>query len=231
MLKHLLVVSWNLVNQIERILRIKRNVPAGTASIGRLKMTDVVPALITSDSIPNRWLSFIINSIFDPATPPQPSDVRFFLWTRSNPLEHQELFTNSSDLLKNSTFSHKKATKVLIHGFGGNGTDQFINRTRDAYLNATDLNVIGVDWSTLATYPNYARAALCTNFVGMYLAQFLDFLILSGTPDRNIHVIGYSLGAHVAGSTGHSMRTGRLPRITGKCVIRAILKVNVSLSD
>lgn len=84
-----------------------------------------------------------------------------------------------------------------------------------AYLTRGDFNVITVDWNQLAQYPNYARAALSTSAVGIYLAQFLDFLIRQGTPPSSFHVVGYSLGAHVAGSAGNAMRMGRLPRITG----------------
>lgn len=49
----------------------------------------------------------------------------------------------------------------------------------------------------------------------MWVAQFLDFLVIQGTPPSMIHVVGYSLGAHVAGSAGHHMKLGRLGRITG----------------
>ena len=84
-----------------------------------------------------------------------------------------------------------------------------------AYLKLGDFNVITVDWRSLAEYPNYARAALSTTPVGIYVANFLDFLISQGTPSTSFHVIGYSLGAHIAGSAGNSLRLGRIPRITG----------------
>lgn len=84
-----------------------------------------------------------------------------------------------------------------------------------AYLTAQDVNVITVDWSTLAAFPRYARAAKSTEQVGVLIAEFLDFLIEEGTPVEAFHVIGFSLGAHVAGSVGSSLRRGRLPRITG----------------
>ena len=43
----------------------------------------------------------------------------------------------------------------------------------------------------------------------------MDFLILHGTPASSIHIVGYSLGAHVAGSAGFHLQLGRLARITG----------------
>ena len=205
-------------------------------------------------------LSFLINSVFDPSSPPHTSDVRFFLWTRyfvqfnnrrltlislifdvwllsrSNPLVPIQLHTNRSDILHSSTFNLKNELKVIIHGFGGNGTtDLFVSRTRAgtfavsqvirsyrnesvallAYLKLGAFNVISVDWSTLSAYPNYARAALCTTLVGVYVSQFLDFLIENGLRSQQVHLIGYSLGAHVSGSAGHSLKSGRLKRITG----------------
>lgn len=57
-----------------------------------------------------------------------------------------------------------------------------------AYLLLADFNVITVDWSSLAEYPNYARAAVSTTPVGVYVANFLDFLISQGTQPSAFHV-------------------------------------------
>ncbi|EFX79066.1 yolk-protein-like protein [Daphnia pulex] len=134
----------------------------------------------------------------------------------SNPNFGLQLPINQPDVLNWSTFNRLRPVKVLIHGFGGNGTtDRFVSKARDAYLLLGDFNVITVDWRSLAEYPNYARAALSTTPVGIYVAKFLDFLISQGTSSSLLHVIGYSLGAHVAGSVGNCLRLGRLPRITG----------------
>ena len=109
-----------------------------------------------------------------------------------------------------------------MHGFGGNGTThKFSSRTRSAYLTVSDCNVITVDWSSLAAFPKYALAALSTEPVGLYLAQFIHFLLtVSGTPPSSVHIVGYSLGSHVAGAAGnHLFRLSsgeiRLARITG----------------
>lgn len=168
------------------------------------------------DTISNRIASFIANQIFSSDVTLQLNDVRFYLWTRLNPIYGIQLLTNRTDVLNRSTFNRFKPVKVLIHGFGGNGTDdRFVSKARAAYLLLADFNVITVDWSSLAEYPNYARAAVSTTPVGVYVANFLDFLISQGTQPSAFHVIGYSLGAHVAGSAGNALRLGRLPRITG----------------
>ena len=151
---------------------------------------------------------------------PQLEDVRFFLWTRLNPFHPVQLFTGRADILLESPYKAWKPVKIVVHGFGGNGTShQFTSTTRAAYLTVIDCNVISVDWATLAAFPKYAQAALATEAVGLYLAKFLDFLLAtSATLPTSVHIVGYSLGAHVAGSAGdHFMRltNNRIARITG----------------
>jgi hypothetical protein len=77
-----------------------------------------------------------------------------------------------------------------------------------------DMNIILIDWNELATSPWYTIAAPATKIVGVTSANLLKFLIGEGfvTMDQ-IHVIGYSLGAHVAGNIGHELG-GKCPRVT-----------------
>jgi hypothetical protein len=67
--------------------------------------------------------------------------------------------------------------------------------------------------------PWYVAAVRNCKVVGLYLARFLDYLDSRGIPLSNVHVIGFSLGAEVAGYTGQHLKAGknpRLPRITGE---------------
>jgi len=77
--------------------------------------------------------------------------------------------------------------------------------------------VISVDWGPLAGFPYYAAAAKNTRLVGGEVARFLKsmekFHALSVS---KVHVIGFSLGAEVAGFTGKALGPRVLPRITGK---------------
>jgi pancreatic triacylglycerol lipase len=87
-------------------------------------------------------------------------------------------------------------------------------------------NIIGVDWEKLATphppassfyYPLAAKNVLV---VGERVADFLLFLlrINAVTSTDSMHVVGFSLGAHVAGIAGHRIiQSGISPlqRITG----------------
>nr|CAD7401547.1 unnamed protein product [Timema poppensis] len=84
-----------------------------------------------------------------------------------------------------------------------------------SYLKKGWYNVVVVDWSALCAGPWYSSAVGNSQVCGDYLALFLDYLIDSGMPLSNLHVIGFSLGAEVAGFTGRAITSGKLPRITG----------------
>lgn len=59
--------------------------------------------------------------------------------------------------------------------------------------------------------PNYVRAAANTRLVGRQLAKLIRSL---DVPLEKVHMIGFSLGAHVAGFAGAEL--GNVSRITGK---------------
>lgn len=89
-----------------------------------------------------------------------------------------------------------------------------------AYINVGGYNVITVDWSSIAKDINYAVPAELTLSVGSKIAEFLDRLIdHTKTNASDIHLIGHSLGAHVMGSCGLHLKSGKIGRITGEYCI------------
>ncbi|KAL7980297.1 hypothetical protein Chor_014626 [Crotalus horridus] len=78
------------------------------------------------------------------------------------------------------------------------------------------INVIIADWLSLA-HAHYPIAVQNTRDIGQEIARFLEWLEESMQFHRsNAHLVGYSLGAHVAGFAGSSMRgNGKIGRITG----------------
>lgn len=66
----------------------------------------------------------------------------------------------------------------------------------------------------------YIAAVENTRFMGLQLANFVEFLHRSGVPATSLQVIGFSLGAEAAGFAGKELnrrgRTVRIGRITGK---------------
>lgn len=86
-----------------------------------------------------------------------------------------------------------------------------------AFLSRGDFNVIAVDWSQLAAKPWYGTAVENTHPVARHVAAFIDHMSSSTeTKTKNVHLVGFSLGAHVAGLTANNVRSGRIRHITGK---------------
>jgi len=126
------------------------------------------------------------------------------------------LLVNDTNNLANSGFNPQNPTKILIHGFGGNGQNRGIIDIKNAYLATGNFNIIVVDWGVLAASPNYIAAAQNTLPVGQHIADLIEFIVrVTSARLVDFHIIGHSLGAHVAGFAGSSTRTGRVGRITG----------------
>jgi len=96
--------------------------------------------------------------------------------------------------------------------------------------------VILVDWSCGAktNFLNYGQAAGNTRLVGVQIAELIKFLIScnGGSSDHanRFYIVGFSLGAHVAGFAGSHLRTQnmKLGRITGKVSMIVCLSYYVS---
>lgn len=81
------------------------------------------------------------------------------------------------------------------------------------------MNVLVVDWEKGAA-DKYATAVANTELIGRQTAVMLLDLIRAGANPKKIHIIGFSLGAHIAGCAGEMLKTKgyKIGRITGKCV-------------
>jgi len=76
-----------------------------------------------------------------------------------------------------------------------------------------DSNVWMVDWPLLAKGPCYPIAASNLKHVGQCTANMIKHIKKVGAED--IHVIGFSLGAHAAASAAFNLKPYILPRVTG----------------
>lgn len=78
-----------------------------------------------------------------------------------------------------------------------------------------------MDWHIGARGPNYPVAAANTELVGRQLGILLTNMVRNGLDARKIHLIGFSLGAHVCGTASESLKNKGhlLGRITGNYII------------
>ncbi|KAK5643221.1 hypothetical protein RI129_007066 [Pyrocoelia pectoralis] len=143
---------------------------------------------------------------------------------RTNKTEGQEI--NNFTISKMSGFNRTLYTKILIHGYTQSYKNEILLKMKDGkwrisststifivkilvYVKTKILNVIMVNWENLSTPFCYPIVADYTNFVG----QLTGYLMAKLPPEKT-HVIGFSLGAHVAG-IGAQMQSSKVLRITG----------------
>jgi pancreatic triacylglycerol lipase len=105
-------------------------------------------------------------------------------------------------------------TKFIIHGFLDYRKKKWIGELKDALLKVENLNVIVVDWSKGNGFP-YTQATANTQIVGAEIAKLINsFVDKKNAKMADFHLIGHSLGSHVAGYAGQYLN-GKIARITG----------------
>lgn len=141
------------------------------------------------------------NPFFSPET-----DLIYELFTRNNPNESQILTMGDADSITSSYFNPSLPTRFTVHGWTGDGGSSMNERIRDAYMELGDFNVIYVDWGAGAQTPNYIAARNRVGPTGTQVGVFIRFLSeVSGARTSDMTIIGYSLGAHVAGFAGKKL--------------------------
>ncbi|NWI92313.1 LIPL lipase, partial [Pitta sordida] len=118
--------------------------------------------------------------------------------------------------LAECNFNHTSKTFVVIHGWTVTGMyESWVPKLVDAlYKREPDSNVIVVDWLVRAQQ-HYPVSAAYTKLVGKDVAVFIDWMEEQfNYPLNNVHLLGYSLGAHAAGIAG-SLTKKKVNRITG----------------
>ncbi|XP_030093085.1 lipoprotein lipase [Serinus canaria] len=118
--------------------------------------------------------------------------------------------------LAQCNFNHTSKTFVVIHGWTVTGMyESWVPKLVDAlYKREPDSNVIVVDWLVRAQQ-HYPVSAAYTRLVGKDVAMFIDWMEEQfNYPLNNLHLLGYSLGAHAAGIAGNLTKK-KVNRITG----------------
>ncbi|XP_054260508.1 uncharacterized protein LOC128985151 [Macrosteles quadrilineatus] len=142
------------------------------------------------------------------------SDILYYLYSRE---DDPPAVLNGSFRSLPQGYDETLPLKVLIHGFAGRILTDPTSDIRKEYMKAGGYNVLAVDWGRLALLPCYPSATLNTIEVGRCLGELL--LRMSPThPPSQLHIIGFSLGAHIAAFTANYVQAHsgqRVARITG----------------
>ncbi|XP_071120971.1 inactive pancreatic lipase-related protein 1-like [Mytilus edulis] len=138
----------------------------------------------------------------------------FHLYTRANPTNGQLLDPNGTGAsVKSTHFNGAHKTVFIIHGFHGEEDNNWIKLMTSALVKNFNVNVIVVVW-TKGAYDKYNQAVANTRVVGAITANMVKLLHTSGGLTLNhVHLVGHSLGAHIAGYVGENIPG--IGRITG----------------
>ena len=135
-----------------------------------------------------------------------------------SPFQTVVLNASQPEGMSETSFNSSRPTKIIVHGFIDNGFVQWVQDLSEALLDYGDFNVIAVDWGG-GSGSLYSQSAANTRLVGLEIAQLIESLVANaGARAEDFHVIGHSLGAHIAGYCGESVierGLGKLGRISG----------------
>uniref|UniRef100_U6CVP5 Triacylglycerol lipase n=1 Tax=Neovison vison TaxID=452646 RepID=U6CVP5_NEOVI len=141
---------------------------------------------------------------------PKEINTRFLLYTRRNPKVYQEISAINYLTIQTSHFGTDKMTRINIPGWKSDGKWQ--QDMCNVLLKAEDVNCINIDWINGSL--EYIDAVNNLRVVGAEVAYFIDVLTKKfGYSPSKVHLIGHSVGAHLAGEAGS--RVPGLGRITG----------------
>lgn len=140
-------------------------------------------------------------------------DTKFKLYTKLHPMEMHLLDVNDPEEIEESPIDPKHKTIFIVHGFIDNTYyGKWMENLKTNLLLHGDFNVIIVDWSKGNGLP-YTQATANTRVVGAEIALLIQTLgKLLGISPMDCHIIGHSLGSHVAGYAGERLK--KLGRIT-----------------
>ncbi|XP_060233292.1 inactive pancreatic lipase-related protein 1 [Meriones unguiculatus] len=144
---------------------------------------------------------------------PEKINTQFLLYTNENPNAFQLLQLSDPSTIEASNFQAARKSRFVIHGFVDKGDEDWAIAMCKNMFQVEEVNCICVDWKRGAQ-TTYTQAANNVRVVGAQVAQMIGILATnySHSPSK-VHLIGHSLGAHVAGEAGS--RTPGLGRITG----------------
>ncbi|XP_059610015.1 lipase member I-like [Phlebotomus argentipes] len=113
-------------------------------------------------------------------------------------------------------FNPQLQTKLLVHGWRSNEESDTVQNIKNNYLSKRNLNIVTVDYRDIAANNFYFTPAFQIREVGKYIAELIDYLVIAKNASiADFHLIGHSLGSHLAGYAASFTTTGKVGRVTG----------------
>ncbi|CAB1341018.1 unnamed protein product [Coregonus sp. 'balchen'] len=140
-------------------------------------------------------------------------NVKLLLYAKSNLRCGREV--NHHHLSSQPLFNFSLPTAFVIHGYRPTGAPPvWVDHIVQLLSEQEDMNILVVDWNRGAANLNYFTAVANTRQAANNLTSFILNMQAEGAPLSSIHLIGVSLGAHLAGFVGANLK-GKIGRITG----------------
>lgn len=144
--------------------------------------------------------------------------IQFYLYTRRTQEEPEFIDVLDDNALYYTHFNPRHPTKIVIHGFGGGRNLSPSPDIRKAYFTIGDYNIIIVDYGSAVKEPCLSQMDWAPRFGGLCISQLVKYLARHprGIRPDDIHFIGYSVGAHIAGLVANYLKPeeGKIGRIT-----------------
>ncbi|KAF7670381.1 hypothetical protein LDENG_00299730 [Lucifuga dentata] len=138
--------------------------------------------------------------------------IRLLLYTRPNLTCGVQM--SHTNLSAYPQFNVSRPTTFVIHGYRPTGSPPtWVDSVAKVLMTKKDMNVVVVDWNHGAANVNYFKAVKNTFKAGDNLTAFIKLMQEHGASLSSIHLIGISLGAHIAGFIGAKF-DGKIGRIT-----------------
>ena len=144
--------------------------------------------------------------------PQNPSfiNTRFYIYS-SLKFDNGTIITSTE---QSKYFIPNKKTVFIVHGWTQNAFVDWILKMKDAFLSVENINIVTLDWSQGAK-GEYKQAIANSQIAGIDLGNLINLYVLKGILSYDlVHIVGHSLGAHVAGFAG-DRTTVKISQITG----------------
>ncbi|XP_034128082.1 serine-rich adhesin for platelets isoform X2 [Drosophila guanche] len=140
--------------------------------------------------------------------------VNFYLYTLRNTNTGQQIKATRASI-DASNFNPENPTRITIHGWNANYKDGVNRKIASAWFQKGDYNMIAVDW-VRGRSAEYVSSVSAAPGAGKKIAALIDFLVGEyGMSLDTLEVVGFSLGAHVAGHTAKQVKSGDVGKVVG----------------